>query len=152
MIKVNLHSKYTSTEKADLSIKGKSTSGNVVPLNDELGNVFFWDIKAQDGGDWDDESDFKLSGGIGDSYNLEIASYYKTNELSTEMTDILKTAYKATHDNADMSNGQMILYNNQVYVWVSDTHGYSGFKKIKGQCGKGGADTLTSDLKGALGW
>ena len=143
---------FESTTKTGIFVGNEHTSGNVVKLNEELGDVFFWDVKAINGGDWDKESDFVLDNNIGDKYNLEIATYYKTNELSSEMTNVLKTAYQATHNNANMENGQIVLYNDTMYVWVQDTHGYSGFKKIKGQCGKGGGESLKSDIKGGIGW
>lgn len=143
---------FESTTKTGIFVGNEHTSGNIVKLNDELGDAFFWDVKAINGGDWDKESDFVLDNNIGDKYNLEIATYYKDNELSSEMTNILKTAYKATHNNTNMENGQIVLYNDTMYVWVQDTHGYSGFKKIKGQCGKGGGESLKSDIKGGIGW
>ena len=140
---------FNYTDKTNVMIGGKGTTGKTVNLGDQ-GQVFFSDVKAVGGGDWDKESDFTLDSGIGDYYNLEIAEYYKTLAFDTQTTELLQNAYRSTHNNESIPHGTIIYYKGITAIYCN-SHNITGFRKIKGQCGKGGGNDLTNALKSGSG-
>lgn len=145
-----------------LKIQGEYSSGHVVTVGNNGQQVFIWqDIMMWDdgkpnggGGDMDKESDLAVWKSLDDDYklvdgernggwDLEIAS--EQNPFNDKTNELLKKAFKDS-TGKDISNGNVIMYEDKLYVYAHD-----GFKSIKGQCGRGSADTIVKELKSQTG-
>ena len=120
-------------------------------------NLILWDVKVDK---WDSffqtgakEQDVKLSNGIGDKYNLELAEDVDSPSINSTDAQRIKEIYERTY-NKTLDNGTIIVYNDAAYVYTVGKNSYTGsegFVKLKGQCGKPGHTDLVKDLKGAVG-
>lgn len=150
-------SSYDNTIK----INGEYSSGHVVTVGNNGQQVFIWqdimmwdDGKPNGRGDMDKESDLAVWKSLDDDYklvdgernggwDLEIAS--TQNPFNDETNELLKKAFKDS-TGKDISNGNVIMYEDKLYVYAHD-----GFRSIKGQCGRGSADTIVKELKSQTG-
>jgi hypothetical protein len=105
------------------------------------------------------ETDVKLSNGIGDKYNLELAESANASSINQQDTDRILEVYERTYGKT-MSGGTIIVYNDAVYVFCSGgetvydndetNNGDNRFAKLKGQCKSKGDTNFVNDLKGAM--
>lgn len=99
------------------------------------------------------EQDITLSG-LKDQYNLELAEDVDNLSLGNDDQKRLEELCNRT---GNLKQGSIIVYNDQLYVYIDnpkrDGHTVkgTGFVKIKGQCGKDGAQKLVNDIKSATG-
>lgn len=144
-----------------LKIHGEYSSGHVVTVGNNGQQVFIWqdimmwdDGKPNGGGDMDTESDLFVWKALDDDYkevdgernggwDLEIAS--TQNPFNDKTNELLKKAFKDS-TGKDISNGNVIMYEDKLYVYAHD-----GFRSVKGQCGRGSADTIVKELKSQTG-
>ena len=151
----NDQGEYTTNfnpQKQTITISGNTSEA--VYIKDS--NLILWSVQAQ-GGRGYQEDDITLSNGIGDKYNIELAENAGAGSINNTDAERIKELYERTYGKT-ISNGAVIIYNNQVYMYCegqrnngNKTENYSGFAKVKGQCGKSGANDLVKDLKGAVG-
>lgn len=112
------------------------------------------------GGRHGEETDVKLSNGLEDKYNLELAESVNTSSINTTDTQRILEIYERTYGKT-MPPGTIIVYNDAMYVYCSGgdivydndatNNGDGGFAKLKGQCNSEGHDDFVTDLKGAMG-
>lgn len=151
----NDQGEYTTNfnpQKQTITISGNTSEA--VYIKDS--NLILWSVQAQ-GGRGYQEDDITLSNGIGDKYNIELAENAGAGSINNTDAERIKELYERAYGKT-ISNGAVIIYNNQVYMYCEGqrrngnrTENYSGFAKVKGQCGKSGANDLVKDLKGAVG-
>lgn len=151
----NEQGEYTTNfnpQKQTITISGNTSEA--VYIKDS--NLILWSVQAQ-GGSGYKEDDITLSNGIGDKYNIELAENAGAGSINNTDSERIKEIYERTYGKT-ISNGAVIIYNDQVYMYCegqrnngNKTENYSGFSKVKGQCGKSGASDLIKDVKGAVG-
>lgn len=141
-----------SFNKKSISFDGQTSE--TVKVNDDL---IFWSVQADLGNKaYNSEADFKLSNGIGDNYNLELATSHNETLKGINLEEIQET-YKRVYGQ-DIPANTTFVYKGELYVFnrytqyetVGGTNKpitHENIYRAKGQCkNKAGSKGNYTDL------
>lgn len=141
-----------SFNKKSISFDGQTSE--TVKVNDDL---IFWSVQADLGNKaYNSEADFKLSNGIGDNYNLELATNHNETLKGINLEKIQET-YKRVYGQ-DMPANTTFVYKGELYVFnrytqyetvggTSKPITHENIYRAKGQCkNKAGSKGNYTDL------
>lgn len=141
-----------SFNKKSISFDGQTSE--TVKVNDDL---IFWSVQADLGNKaYNSEADFKLSNGIGDNYNLELATSHNETLKGINLEELQET-YKRVYGQ-DMPANTTFVYKGELYVFnrytqyetvggTSKPITHENIYRAKGQCkNKAGSKGNYTDL------